>query len=204
MLQSLYNAADRFSRLVNIEYDLVIARKGEAKHIKLHFKDEHFYHLCGLQHFSGNSYFRTTAKQKVYTDILTRCINNDIFNDCLIYTSAKERICCVSYLEEYLDSNNLIFRWDQRQKAFSKIRAEILINNVEHILPCYLFLDKESDCYFCKSIFPSTNDPLGEYTKGLSKFTLLYKRKNYIDTGVQLVQYDKQMLTDDQRQRFSL
>lgn len=201
----IYNTAVQFKRLFAIEYDIIVARKGKAEYLKIHFKKEHFYHLCGLQHISKNTYLKTAPKEQIYDAAISQEIDDSVLYDGEYpYSDAEERVLCVANIERYLDMEDLYFRWNYEQKLNSRIRAEYLIDSGSDSLPCYLFVDKDSYGHYCKSIFSSKNDINGEYLKGLSKYALLYKRKRFLDTGECELQVDRKALTKEQFEGFGV
>lgn len=202
---AIQQAAINFQNLLPLVYDLVISRKGKAVLLSIQFLPEHFYHLCGFQHFTMNTYLRTAPKLRVYQDILNGKIDTHGIVKQALDVGAAQRIECVSLLESYLDADELVLRWDYHQKHFSRIRADYLMD-VKQLQPaCYIFLERDkSGMYYCKSMFPSADDVSGEYTKGLSKFVLLYKRKRNLQTGTTVIQVDSGKLTEEQRIEFGL
>lgn len=201
----IQQAAANFQKLLPFAYDLVISRKGKAVPLSIHFMPEHFYHLCGFQHFTQDTYLRTAPKLRVYQDILQGKLDTDAIVKQTPDADAIQRIQCVSLLEQYLDADELVLRWDYQQKHFSRIRADYLMD-VKQVNPaCYIFLEQDKNgLYYCKSMFPSENDVNGEYTKGLSKFVLLYKRKRNLQTGTTVIQVDSGKLTEKQRTLYGL
>lgn len=195
----IYNTAIQFKKLFAVEYDIIIARKGKAEYLRIYFNKQHFYHLCGFQHMSNNTYLKTASKEAVYDAVIAQKIGDSILCDGeYSYNDAKDRILCVSNIESYLDMDDLYFGWNYQQKINSRIRAKYLINSASHPFPCYLFVGEDSYGHYCKSIFSSKKDENGEYLKGLPKYALIYKRKRYLDTGDCKLQFDRGLLTKEQ------
>ena len=93
-------------------------------------------------------------------------------------------------LEAMLDNNEIIFRYDKEKNRMSLIEADFLLENTFKEKLIYLFLIKRSgdDTHVCCSLFPFAGK---DYTKGQTKYTLLYKEKRNLRTGEAIVQYDK-------------
>lgn len=93
-------------------------------------------------------------------------------------------------LEAMLDNNEIIFRYDKEKNRMSLIEADSLLENTFKEKLIYLFLIKLSgdDTHVCCSLFPFDGK---DYTKGQTKYTLLYKEKRNLRTGEAVVQYDK-------------
>lgn len=198
MSEYLLDAAKEYKKLLAVEYDIVIAHKGTAKYIRLKFEKEHFYHLCGLQYAYGFTSVRTLRKEAAFDLTMTKDLTDaDIFGR--NSQVSKDRIHCVKELEQILDGDDLYFLWDYRRKTISKIKAEYLISSTAGTFPCFIFLDsKNSGGHYCKSLFPQPAKKKEEYLKGLTKFSLLYKRKRILDTGECILQLDREMLTEAQ------
>ena len=79
-------------------------------------------------------------------------------------------------IENFLDSNKLIFRYNQKLQTFSLIEAEYLLSTPYENTDIYIFLDrqKEPDYFFCRSFFQKEEK---DYTKGQAIYTLLKKEK---------------------------
>ena len=93
-------------------------------------------------------------------------------------------------IENFLDSNKLIFRYNQKLQTFSLIEAEYLLSTPYENTDIYIFLDrqKESDYFFCRSFFQKEEK---DYTKGQAIYTLLKKEKINLRTEEKMIQYDR-------------
>ena len=93
-------------------------------------------------------------------------------------------------MENILDDNRLIFRYNNKANSFSLIHAEYLLSTDYNQDIVYIFLDKigNGDQFFCRSFFPKTGK---DYTEGQARYALLYKEKVRISTGERIVQLDK-------------
>ena len=198
MSEYLLGAAKAFKKLLAVEYDIVVAHKGMARYIRLKFMKEHFYHLCGLQYAYGSTHVRTLRKEEAFDLVMTeKLTDNDIFgNNSQV---SRDRILCVKELERILDGDDLYFLWDYRRKTISKIKAEYLISSTAGTFPCFIFIENANfDGHYCKSLFSPSKDNKEEYLKGLTNFTLLYKRKRILDTGECILQHNMKTLTNTQ------
>ena len=93
-------------------------------------------------------------------------------------------------IENFLDSNKLIFRYNQKLQTFSLIEAEYLLSTPYENTDIYIFLDrqKEPDYFFCRSFFQKEEK---DYTKGQAIYTLLKKEKINLRTEEKMIQYDR-------------
>jgi hypothetical protein len=57
----------------------------------------------------------------------------------------ESRIVPLTFLEEMLDGNNLIFRYNEKIQKFSLIKAEYLLEGNSDDIPAFLFLGKRND-----------------------------------------------------------
>lgn len=189
-MDKLQARAIAFSNLLDVEYRIILGRKGKTFEITLGFEPFDFPHLIGLHKLS---------------DIFHGHISNDLmFNKCLsgeitysrISQSSKfyllgNRFECFDQLELLLDSNDTVFKCNARAlKLFSQIEADYQIKSVHKLSVFYLFLQqrRNSNSFFCKSFI---NDNVVDYTYGQTKMTLLYKEKTNKLTGETVVQFDR-------------
>ena len=72
---------------------------------------------------------------------------------------------------------------------YSMIEADYLMENKMESRNLFLFLSNdEGDKYFCRSFFPEEKM---EYSKNQASWTLLYKKKTDLITGIETVLYNK-------------
>ena len=102
----------------------------------------------------------------------------------------NKRLLLFPYIEQFLDSNSLIFKFNKNVNPTSKMKAKYIMENTICDEIAYICIDKieNIDEYFCRSFFPKTEV---DYTKGHTKYTLLYKEKINIKTQENIIQYDK-------------
>lgn len=96
----------------------------------------------------------------------------------------------LSQLEHFLDSNEIIFRYNARANVFSAIQADYLLQNDFEGTPVYLFLAQRSgsDTQVCRTFFPKAGK---DYAEGQPRYTLLKKEKRNLITDETIVQYDR-------------
>lgn len=106
------------------------------------------------------------------------------------YKKIAAKVDLLPYLEDLFDSNDTIFKYNERMHAFSMIQADYLMKNQIQGKNVFLFLakDKEADYYFCRSFFPEDKR---DYTKNQASWTLLYKKKTRLSTGEETILYDR-------------
>lgn len=93
-------------------------------------------------------------------------------------------------IEQLLDDNRLVFRYNTKLNQFSLIEAEYLLSTPHKGKDIYIFIAKNevSGTYYCRSFFPKEQT---DYTKGQAIYTMLYKEKVCLSTGEKQIQYDR-------------
>ena len=112
----------------------------------------------------------------------------------------EPRLLPLSMLENLLDSNEIIFRYNSKANIFSSIQADYLLQNIFKDIPIYLFLTQRSEknTHVCRTLFPKTEK---DYTKGQPRYTLLKKEKHNLLTGETIIQYDRISPTNLKREK---
>lgn len=190
MENQLQRCAFAFQKLLDTQYEMILGRKGQLSKIVLGFSETEFAHLTGLHKLTDNDFFRTASRKKIFESALAGTISDEVLMKSVNYSFVKERIACFEFLENMLDSNELVFRCHARSSTFSLIQANYLLQSDHHQKTIYIFLDqlKDSEVHFCRSFFPKGNK---DYTIGQAKYTLLYKRKMNKITGETEIQLDR-------------
>lgn len=190
MTDKLQRCALAFQRLLDTQYEIIIGRKGKISKIILNFSETEFVHLAGMHKLVDNEFFRTASRKKVFDYAVSGKISYDSLTKSDNFDFVKERIEYFEFLENMLDSNDIIFKYNSKKNVFSLIQADYLLQSTHDSRDIYIFLDKLeiSDSHFCRSFFPKGDK---DYTAGQAKYTLLYKKKINKVTGKEEVQYDK-------------
>lgn len=187
-MENLQSIAKAFAKLLDIEYRMIIGRKGKTTEITLRFDASHFHHLAGFHKLTTLRIARARRAQ-VFEDVLRGDITCQDLEKSPDYKKISKRLACLAHLEALLDSNRLVFRYDPKRAAHSLILSDFLLVTPLNAEDIYVFISKdEEDTYFCRSFFPFAGK---DYTKGQTKYTLLYKEKRNLRTGEAIVQYDK-------------
>ncbi|WP_409969909.1 PBECR4 domain-containing protein [Bengtsoniella intestinalis] len=187
-MNQLLACAEAFQRLEDIEYRIVIGRKGKPMELQIRFPTRNFHHLAGL-HKLRDLTLATENREKVFQQILDGRITYTHLMKSAYFNESKKRIEPLSCLELLLDTNQLIFRYNEKKQVFSLIQADFLLSTLLNDNDIYVFMSKSEDgTYFCRSLFPKDGI---DYTRGQAKYTLLYKEKINRSTGVIEVQYDR-------------
>ena len=51
-MNNILDSAKKFSRLLDVEYEIILAKKGNQVRLVISFEKFHFYHLAGLQYLT--------------------------------------------------------------------------------------------------------------------------------------------------------
>lgn len=121
---------------MKVSYEFHVSEKRKIKRILLDFSQKDFFHLAGFQHLKDISLPRNRAKTVEY--ILNRKITDEtLLKSKYYYRREKDeknirgRIGELRYLEEYLDTNNIIKIFSTKEIfcLHSTIDAEYIIES---------------------------------------------------------------------------
>lgn len=188
-MDKLQECAKAFEKLLDKKYHIVIGRKGKSADIDLAFEAVDFHHLIGLHKLKDLRLSRGN-REKVFKDILSGHILFPDLEQSLYFNQIEKRIEIFSDLEKILDDNRLVFKYNEKAHSFSLIQAEYLLSTLYKTNEIYIFLDrrKAEEQFFCRSFFPKESK---DYTIGQAVYTLLFKEKITLSTGVRAVQYNR-------------
>lgn len=188
----LQQCAQEFERLLEIEYHITAGRKGKTVAFTISFARSDFHHLAGLHKLRDNAKIGRGRRESVFLDILEGKLSLAQIQRSAFYPEMEPRLIYLAHLEAFLDSNELIFRYNSKMQPFSKIEADYLLENHVDGTPVYLFLVQESETdkerHVCRTFFPKLEL---DYAQGQPKYTLLKKEKHHLKTGEVVVQYDR-------------
>ena len=188
-MDHLQSCAKAFEHLLDFQYHIIIGRKGKSVELNIFFDPTEFHHLVGLHKLHDLRIAREN-REKVFQQILTGNISMNDLKKSQYFPSIQKRIEPFVHIENFLDSNKLIFRCNQKLQMFSLIEAEYLLSTPYENTDIYIFLDrqKKPDCFFCRSFFQKEEK---DYTKGQAIYTLLKKEKINLRTEEKIIQYDR-------------
>lgn len=188
LMRDIKDCVNAFIPLLNTEYEIVLGRKGVTVILKITFDKRNCFHLMGLQYLIDRPELNRD-RGKVFDEIVAGSITTEQVESSDFYKKIEDRINYLPLLEALLDSNDTIFKYNQRINMYSMISADYLMKNNMEENNLYLFLSHSSDDkYFCKSFFPEKKK---DYTKNQASWTLLYKKKCNISTGKEIILYDR-------------
>ena len=185
----LQTCAKAFEHLLDIKYHIIIGRKGKMTELNLLFEPTEFHHLIGLHKLHDLRLARGN-REKVFSQILAGNISIEDLKKSRYFSIIQKRLKPLGQIENLLDSNRLVFRYNAKLQSFSLIEAEYLLSTPYESTDIYIFLDQrpEPNSFFCRSFFPEEEK---DYTKGQAIYTMLKKEKITRSTGDILIQYDR-------------
>lgn len=157
-------------------------RKRERIEFTLYFDSYHFKKLVGLKKISDIHKIRENAN-RVFKNVMSGSITHDMIMASKDYPLMEVRLDYFHALEEFLDSNDLIFNYNNNINPSSEIPAVFLLQNDIDGKTNYLFVDKDmkTDYFYCRTFFPKENT---DYSARQQRLHLLYKAKEItLDNG---------------------
>ena len=181
--------AKAFEKLLDVQYHIVLGRKGKLVNLNILFEPKEFHHLIGLHKLHDLRLARGN-REKIFYEILAGKISMEDLKKSRYYSEIQKRLEPFYKIENIFDSNKVVFRYNSKLQTFSLIEAEYLLSTPYENTDIYIFLDRQvdSDFFFCRSFFQKE---LKDYTKGQAVYTLLKKEKITISTGDREIQYDR-------------
>ncbi|MCM1560571.1 MAG: PBECR4 domain-containing protein [Butyrivibrio sp.] len=188
-MDKLIACALAFEKLLDVQYRMIVGRKGKAVELLVGFSMLDFHHLMGLGNLKDLR-LATMNRETVFQKILSGNFSYEVIAKSRYIHLIENRFHPLVHIEQLFDDNRLVFRYNQKQNQFSLIKADYLLTSPYEQNDVYIFLArrKESDRYFCRSFFPKEQR---DYTKGQAVYTLLYKEKICLSTKDIHIQYDR-------------
>ena len=187
-MHNIYDCVDSFASLLDTEYQLMLGRKGEAVFLKITFDKKDCFHLMGLQYLTDRPEL-SRDRGKIFDEIKSRVLTKEQIESSDLYEQIADRVDLLPFLEDLFDSNDTVFKYNEKKNSFSMIQADYLMKNRLVDKNVFIFLAKNKDnTYFCRSFFPEAKR---DYTKNQASWTLLYKEKINRATGQKTVLYDR-------------
>lgn len=187
----LQECALAFQSLLVYEYHFWIGRKGELKEFYLTFHKSDFHHLAGLHKLKDVAQIQQGMREKIFDNILMGRFTMNQVQKSIYYEQMSGRIFPLIKLENMLDDNNMIFRYNEKIQNFSLIKADYLLEGQANKIPSFLFLGKRNNSeleQMCRTFFRIGDK---DYTVGQPQYTLLKKEKKHLPSGIINVQYDR-------------
>lgn len=123
------DAAKAYNNLHNFNYELIVVKNRNMPKVKivLEFDKSKFYHLCGLHDLKIKS-LQSLPREDVFDGIIDNTYEDSFFQKNKNFTQIEDRIATLIRLEEMLDSNDTIFKFNLNTKG-SDIECDYIIKN---------------------------------------------------------------------------
>ena len=188
-MDKLADCALAFEKILDIQYRMIVGRKGKAVELLVGFSMLDFHHLMGLGKLKDLR-LATMNRETVFKEIMSGKISYEVIAKSRYIHLIENRFQPLMHIEQLFDDNRLVFRYNPKLNQFSLIEANYLLTSPYEENDIYIFLakNKEANRYFCRSFFPKEQK---DYTKGQAVYTLLYKEKICLPTRDIHIQYDR-------------
>lgn len=187
-MRNVLDCINAFVPLLSTEYELVLGRKGVAVTLRISFDKKDCFHLMGLQYLIDRPEL-SKDRSKVFDEIANGTITIEKIESSDFYKKIEQRVHFLPLLEQMIDSNDTVFKYNKRANMYSMIEADYLMENNMESRNLLLFLSNGAgNKYFCRSFFPEEKM---DYSKNQASWTLLYKKKIDLPTGSEIVLYNK-------------
>lgn len=145
-MDKLLECTRAFEKLLDTQYQIIIGRKGKTVEIIIGFSRLDFHHLMGL----GKLKDLRIAKQNreaVFNEILRGIITYGGITESRYLGLLQNRFEPLMSMEQLLDDNRLVFRYNTKLNQFSLIEADYLLSfqrsgqitqKARPFIPCFI------------------------------------------------------------------
>ena len=174
MSTTILDCVNAYQSLLDTEYKIIIGRKGQSVKLHVFFLKDHCYHLMGLHYLKDLPQFNG-KRESVIDKILAGTVTQAQAEKSEFYSKIADRIEYFPMLEALFDSNDTIFKYNDKAANFSMIEADYLMRNAGEDRKIFIFLaNEDADRYYCRSFFPYGDR---DYSQNQPQWTLLYREK---------------------------
>ena len=197
----IYECAAKFAIIEDYEYRFVVSKNRKTREFMVDFCDSDFFHLAGLHYLTDISIpknrkeiLKNIIEKKKITDTLLQ--KSRFFTNPEQDKNIKSRIEELRFLEEYLDTDNIIRIYNTRNLKYlnSNINADYIIESqfkgAKDVV--YIFLrerEENPDKYGVVSFFKKDNITYGgdslywmlKEKRSAKKSIILYQHPKYIE-----------------------
>ncbi|MBQ3601644.1 MAG: hypothetical protein II992_10665 [Lachnospiraceae bacterium] len=187
-MRNIIDCVNAFLPLLHTEYEIILGRKGVSVELKIVFNKKDCFHLMGLQYLIDRPELNRD-RGKVFDEIVEGKIKKEQIESSDFYKKIEKRVHYLPLLENLLDSNDTVFKYNRKANIYSMIEADYLMKNNMESRNLFLFLSKnKEDNYYCRSFFPEEKR---DYTKNQASWTLLSKKKRDLLSGSEQLLYNR-------------
>lgn len=138
-MDKLQKCAKAFEKLLEIQYRIIIGRKGKTAELVIGFSKLDFHHLMGL----GKLKDLRIAKQNrgsVFDEIIIGSTTYETLAKSRYLPQIENRFEPLALIEQLLDDNRLVFRYNAKLNQFSLIEADYLLSTPLENSDIYIFI----------------------------------------------------------------
>lgn len=144
-MELLLQCAENYEKLLNIAYRFIIARKGVKREFTLTFQKSDFHHIAGLHKLADARQVLRNTRESIFDKILNGDITQKLIEKSDFYSQMSARLEHLFRLEEILDSEHLIFKYNENVRVYSRIKSDFLIEGRLESSIVYLFLGSRDE-----------------------------------------------------------
>ena len=141
-MHNIYDCVDSFVSLLDTEYRLTLGRKGEAVSLNITFDKKDCFHLMGLQYLTDRPEL-SRDRGKIFDEIKARVLTKEQIESSDLYEQIIDRIDLLPFLEDLFDSNDTVFKYNEKANTYSMIKADYLMKSRLEERNLFLFLAKD-------------------------------------------------------------
>lgn len=193
-MDSIQTALFTFKKLKNYQYNFTIAYNKTLHYLKLSFDDKDFRHIIGLHYLNDIDIPRTP--NQLFSKIENNKINDDYLGKSNFYlyvenndVIVKNHIYYFRFIEEFLDSPNLVFKYVKYLNKNSMINADYMITSTFNHIRAHIFMKQrrntENIYCICSFFIPQHFSYTGQ------KAYWYYKSKIYLPSGEEQILINK-------------
>lgn len=125
-MDKLAVCARAFKNLLDMQYRVIIGRKGRSTELRIGFSKLDFHHLMGLGKLKD---LRIATKNRsiVFDDILAGKTTYGTISKSRYIHLIENRFQPLAHIENLFDDNRLVFRYNAKINPFSLIEADYLL-----------------------------------------------------------------------------
>lgn len=127
-MRNIDDCIKAFLPLLNTEYEIILGRKEKTANLNISFDKKDCFHLMGLQYLKDRPELNRD-REKVFDEIAVGKIVRKQIESSDFYSTIEERVHFFPLLEAMIDSNDTVFKYNQKSNTYSMIEADYLMRN---------------------------------------------------------------------------
>lgn len=186
----LLDAAIAWKRMLDKSYLITIGHRNVERNIYLAFEPVDFDHLSGIQHADDIDFKLPRRKyrgDKLMDAVISGKLDASQIEKSVNWNLIEDRLLALIQIEQILDSPFVIYEFANYKLRFhTPIRAAYCIYNESIQCGVFLFIDKEGQRYFGKSILGKS---IYDFTQNQTSWTILKKIKVVAGKEIELFRH---------------